>query len=307
MSDESFESGVATVTGLARTSQSANDGHTVIYQVTAVDKDGNEGFPDLVQLTGNAAMDGSKASAWTTIKWNAQTDAVFYKIYRSRSVDSTTTNSTDSTVGYIGRAVGKRFTDNGIVPDFSDQPPKESNPFADGRIEYVQLTTAGATYSYGDTITWPSGGSGAYGYLICDPTGSSPVDGVLLISGGSGYTGTSVTSSGGDGNFAGTAVLSDASGNNPHCAALFQQRCVYAATDNYPLRLFGSQPGLFSNMNITQLGAPDDAYQFDIDADTIAPIRHILAVRGGLLVFTQAGVWLLSDGQGRLANRAGLS
>lgn len=292
ISNETIGTAAGTVTGLALDSTDADNDFCYVYQVTAVDENGEEGLPDIVMF--KDASDFIDVSDRNTISWTAVTGAISYNIYRSLKVYSTTGSKmySDSTVGYIGNSVGTTFSDPDITPDFSRQPPIANNPFADGRIKYVSVTAGGAGYAYDSTITWPAGGSGAYGFLVCEGDGSSAIRGVIVLDGGSGYTGTTVTAATGTGATM-TATLSDASGNNPHCCALFQQRMIYGATDNNPLTIYGSRPGRLSNFDISNAGVDNDAYELEIDSEKVAPIRHLISVRGGLLVFNQIGVWIL--------------
>ena len=293
IADTSFGSSVAQVTGLATDGTSHAEGSYTVYQVTAINEQGEEGLPDLLASSSSGPDLIDQANRWIAIDWTAVADATGYRIYRGRVVDDSSRLFSDSTVGYIGRSIGPAFIDNGITPDFGDAPKIEYNPFANGAIRYVEVDTQGSSYDYNDTITWPAGGSGAVGYLICEVDGSSTVTGVILLNGGSGYTGTSVSSSGGSGTFAGTATLTEASGNNPHCSAIFQQRQLYGATDNNPLRLYGSRPAQLNNFSYTFVGADDDGFEFDLDSPQVAPIRHIKPLRGGILIFSEIGIWLV--------------
>jgi hypothetical protein len=291
---ESFGESIGTVSGISATSSNA-DGEAFVYRVTAINDEGEEGLPD-IHIETNAADILNTNGKWISVVWNAVSTAVYYNVYRSRSIDSADRIYPDQECGFIGQSVGTVFTDDGITADFDVQSPISYNPFANGSIRYVTISVAGTTYDHTvtPTIVWPTGGSGAYGYVVAnDGASSGAVRGIMIVDGGADYTGTSVTITGGSGTFAGVATLTAATGNNPHCAAIFQQRMVYGATDNNPLRLFGSRPGQLSNFNYTQIGADDDSYEFDIDAPKVAPIRHIVPMRGGLLVFNQIGCWLV--------------
>lgn len=305
---ETIGSSVDAVTGLAAAIESGadeNDCH--VWMVSAVDENGEEGPPDIVLMRDgpNITTEYNRA---IRLSWTAVTGAVLYKVYRSRAVNSADGSGllSDFTVGFIGECVGTAFTDAGITPDFTKQPMLEHNPFANGRIRYVTVGAGGTGAQYDSAITWPSGGSGAYGFLICEfLAAGNDIKGVKVLNGGKDYTGTSVTVAAAAGETL-TAVLSAASGNNPHCLALFQQRMLYGATDTYPLRIFGSRPGLLSNFNVSDISSDGDAYEFDLDAEKVAPIRHLLPIRTGLLVFNQLGVWLLSgrNGNALTANNA---
>ena len=55
-----------------------------------------------------------------TIKWAAVAGAEAYNVYKE----------SNGIFGYIGQAVGLRFTDNNITPDISNTPPIGASPFA---------------------------------------------------------------------------------------------------------------------------------------------------------------------------------
>lgn len=291
ISDEVIGRTIGTVTGAAFSASSPVADHNYCYYfVAAVGEDGEEGLPDIIEV-GPIDDIMSKTQEFATISWTAVTNAVYYKVYRTRLVSDAQYAYSDMEAGYVGRSTGTTFSDPGITPDYTDQPKQGNNPFANGRIRYVNVTAAGTGADYDSVITWPAGGSGAYGFLITEGDGSSPILGVRVLYGGVGYTGTAVSVADASTETL-VAVLSPASGNYPHCFEIFQQRGVYGATDNEPLRLFGSRTGLFSNFDTSPISADDDAYELDIDTDTYAPIRHLVAIRGGLIAFSQAGVWL---------------
>lgn len=292
ITNESIGSAIAQVTNLALDATSHAEACTFVYQVAAIGSNGEEGVPAVLIIT-NAAAVMDEVGRKISISWDAVTGAVYYRIYRSIQFRDGTTATVypDCEVGYIGRTVGPQFSDPGITPDFSQQPNLAYNPFANGRINYVSVTTDGTGYSWDSTISWPSGGSGAVGFLIV-PAAGGAVSGVRVLNGGEGYTGTSVSAGTGTG-FAGVADLSPSSGNNPVCGAVFQQRMVYGATANYPLRLFGSKAGLLSNFDASQLASASDSYEFDVDAEVVSPMRHLVPIRGGILSFFETGVWLV--------------
>ena len=293
IANETIGSGITQVTGVTLGSTSSGTNYSYIYAVTAVDANGNEGPYGICAAINTEDLE--TAAARVAIYWTAKPGTLYYNIYRSRRIFNASGGSTytDSELGYIGTSVGTRFSDKGITPDYTKQPPIAYNPFANGAIRYVDVTTVGSGYTHNTSvITWPAGGSGAVGILVVQCDGSSPIYGLKVLDGGSGYTGTTITASVGSGAVM-TAVLSAASGNNPRCCELFQQRCLYGGTDENPLRLFGSKPGLLSNFDYTDIGADNDGYEFDLDAAQIAPIRHLVNVNGGLLVFNQIGVWLV--------------
>lgn len=107
-------------------------------------------------------------------------------------------------------------------------------------------------------------------------------------------------------------------GNFPGAVAYFQQRKMYGGTDNKPQTLFGSQAGVFDNMNVSVPLRDDDAIEFTIAAKQVNRILHIVPL-ADLLVLTSGGDWRVfgnqdnivgpltldvrPQGQGRGANR----
>lgn len=296
-------------TALATTASSGSDSRGFVYKVTAVSLSGEESLPATI-ADGALANIMNSTDSHNTITWTAAAGAVQYRIYRSRDVVRTAVDGDtlmpDIPVGFIGTCTGVKFVDGGITPDFTQTPHKAYDPFANGRIEYVTVSVAGTGYEWDGTITWPTGGSLASGYLAVENDGASPVRGVVVVNGGKDYTGTTVTAAGGGGDATMTATLSAASGNYPACSTLFQQRQYYAATDNYPIRLFATRPGQLANFDYSEVAADDDSQEFDLDTDEVAPIRHLVSMRGGIAAFSQVGVWIVSgrDDQALTANNA---
>lgn len=276
------------------TSTGAAD-YSYFVHVTGVNINGEESLPSIGRIDGASEID-TTADHWIKATWTPVAGAVSYNVYRSRAIHTSTISTAVNSgipVGYVGNTVAAQFTDPGITPDYSKTPLRGYNPFANGAIKYVDVTAVGNGYAWNSTITWPATGTGADGYLLCESDDNSPIYGVVILNGGSGYTNNTVTAATGAG---ATMVASRtaASGNNPRCCALFQQRLVYAGTDNYPIRLFGTRPGLLSNFDVSELSADNDSYEFDLDADEVAPIRHLVSMRGGITLMSQVGVWLLA-------------
>lgn len=286
------------LTGSADTSGAAQVG----FVVTAIFNDGTESVSsDMLILEG--IVDYANAAGSVSIEWDALDDAVYYNVYRTLILSKWNDGSKDvggvsraEQVGFVGTTFGPKFTDNNIIPDFTVAPPQHNNPFANGSIQQINITAQGAGYSKTDTVTCVGAGASGSGFLGQPVVNEDDkIIAVVIINGGNGYIDPVVvtfTSGGGTGATA-DATTSDISGNYPGVSVISQQRQVYAATANNPLTLFGSKPGLFSNMDTSSVSADDDAYQHDIESEEVAPITHLIDVRGGLLVISQSGIWLL--------------
>lgn len=277
---------------------SGGSGNTMgtTYAITAVDIDGKESLPAYGADIGLTPFDTAGDSISFT--WDASPDAVNYNVYRGLMVGQGTMTSGQQ-VGFIGQSRGLSFVDNNILPDFTITPPQGYNPFANGAIERIVVTDGGSNYSLGTTVTITDpDGSGFIGFPVINKNNSSGyIEGVIIIEAGSGYTAPVVVFTDGAGGGAeATAELTEASGNNPALFTVCQQRGVYLSTPNNPMSLWGSQPGTFYDFSYSEIVVEDDSYEFTIDAQELAPIKHAFATRGGLLIMTQSGVWLMTGG-----------
>ena len=196
------------------------------------------------------------------LSWTAVSGADYYKIYRTTVAPKSGGMTFAERLGFLGIAYGPTFTDTNITPDFTSTPPQGYNPFADGRVNYINITNGGSGYSQNTATCSVSGGggSGFIGYPIVDSSGS--IVGVVIISGGSGYSSASVSFGGGSG-ATGTVSLSASSGNNPRASKIFQQRQLFGGTDNQPLGIWGSKPGYFNNFDISTIPVDSDSYEFE--------------------------------------------
>ena len=301
ISEEDFDNLVARPSSLTLGSAVSGD-WGVAYAITAVDLEGNESYASAM-IFDQTAQNPATVNNTLRLRWNYTDPVAYFNIYRTRFFYQTASYiSRSAELGYIGRSFGTHFQDNGIIPDFSITPPKEANPFADGAIESIVVTNGGSSYEMTDTVTISDpDGTGFVGYLIIEIASGAingPIAGVLIVNRGRGYTNPTVVVSAGGAGAALTATTTPLTGNNPNCAALFQQRQLYGATANRPLSIFGSRPGRLSNFDQSQVVTDGDPYEHVIDAESYSPIRHLVAAQGGCLVFTQDGVWLLNSDTG---------
>lgn len=273
----------------------------VLFCVTAVFADGSESLRSDYYYVDDT-NDYSVSAGFVTIVWGAVTGAVSYRVYRSIIVNANTELNNSMTFGYVGAAVGPQFTDNNLIPDFAQAPPASYNPFAIGPVTGITITAGGSSYASATTSVSASGGGGS-GFIGLPIIVGGIVVGVYILHPGEGYTSAptiTITDSGSGTGAAATASIGDQSGMHPTASALFQQRQIYAGSDNSPLTLWGSKPGQLSNFDASDIVVTDDGYEFELDANTVAPIRHLINMRGGLLLMSAAGIWQLTGG-GNLA------
>lgn len=268
----------------------------VAVAVTAIDADtGIESLASTIKLHETIVNFTSTAGS-IKITWDAVTNAKEYKIYRSLVLATGTDITMGMELGYIGRAFGTQFVDNNIIPDFTATPPLHYNPFAHGSITHIDVTAKGTSYAKADTVSVSGGGgSGFVGFPIINTAGE--IIGVRIVNGGAGYSSPTVSfgTSTGSGATA-TATLGATSGNYPAICGRFNQRMIYGATDNNPLRVVGGRPGELSNFDFSQIIVDDDSFDFEVDSNEVNPIRHLISARGGILLMTEKGIWQLSGG-----------
>jgi hypothetical protein len=282
-------------TGLALTA-SASGSAGVGFCVTSVNIDGVESIASDYKFIENS-VNYTTTAGQVKLTWTPVAGAVQYRVYRTQVLPTGTDVTRAMQMGFVGTAFGPEFIDNNIIPDFVITPPDRRNPFADGGVEYIDVTAGGTGYTKASTVSiTTSTGSGFAGYPVVNSAGT--LLHIVVTKQGESYdpADTVVVSGGSAATF--TLHLTEATGNNPRVSAVFQQRQVYAATENEPLTVFGSKPDQFANFDVSQIVKEDDSYEFEIDSDEVAPILHMLATRSGLVLWSQAGIWQLTGGQG---------
>ena len=88
----------------------------------------------------------------------------------------------------------------------------------------------------------------------------------------------------------------DALSDYPGVATFFEQRLLYARTDNKPQTLWGSVTGDFENQNISDPLRDDDAYNFTINALQVNEIVWMVPLNNELIIGTTGAEWKLSSG-----------
>lgn len=273
---------------------SASGAAGTVVAITAVDFDGQESLPSDMSLE-ETMLDYAVTRGSMTISWTYQNDIAYYNVYRGNILPDGSNVSKAMQLGYLGSAVGTEFVDNNIIPDFTTAPPQHYNPFVNGTVEWINVTNPGSGYAKTAAIslTDPTG-TGFVGAPIVDDAGR--LIGVKVINGGEGYTNPSALITGGGTGAAVNVILSPQQGNYPSVSDTFQKRQIFAATLNEPLTLWGSKPEQPNNFDVSAIVAPNDSYEFDVESNEVSPIKHLKALRTGLLIFSTSGVWNLNAG-----------
>jgi hypothetical protein len=291
-----------------KASASSSGAAGVAWGVTSVDKEGNESVISTIAIN-RSIVDYATTAGSFSMKWDVAPNAISYNVYRSIILSAGQEITRGQELGFLGATKSPVFTDNNIIPDFTRTPPLHNDPFVDGGIESVVMTNEGSGYDDTSTvsITDPTG-TGFAGYVTVATAASShgstgaagsgngEILSVVVTQPGKNYTAPVVVFTGAGTLAAATATVGELTGNNPSGSVIFQQRQVYAATDNKPLTIFASKPRRFTNFDNSDVVLENDSYEFDIDSEEVTPIRHIVPVKGGMLIMTQSDIFMLNGG-----------
>lgn len=273
---------------------------TVVYAVAAILEDGQESVLSIPVRT-DVVKNFTIEQASVRFSWNVIPGAKEYIVYRSTIVIYDDANpvfaAAGSQLGFVGRTKATYFVDSNIIPDFTKAPYEHYNPFAPGAIEDVTITATGTGYDFLAPISITGGaGTGFVGYAVVSESGS--ITNVVVLNRGRNYSAPlTVTVVGGGTGATATATVGPVTGMYPSISALFQQRQVYAASLNNPLTLWASQVGHHNIFDVSPFIVDSDSYEFEVDGAQVSPLLHFRSMRGGLLMLSQTGIWLLTGGQ----------
>jgi hypothetical protein len=210
----SFGPTIASPTGLSAstTLPSASAQWHYGYLVTAVDQNNQESAPPTpVTLDGYGGIDVTATPGTNSISWNAVPGAVSYNVYKAAPTYDTTI-AVGATYGFIKNQTGVVYTDTtpGDVPDFSQTPPVEQNPFLGAGVQSYTIT-GNANYTSVPPVTVAAPPSrvpataqasltvtsltvafgGAFAFSPLGFTFSGPYGLILLCTGAAGFSATS--------------------------------------------------------------------------------------------------------------------
>lgn len=80
--------------------------------------------------------------------------------------------------------------------------------------------------------------------------------------------------------------------NYPSCVAYYQQRLLFANTNNEPEKVWCSRTGAFHNFTVSTPVREDDAVIFSLANTEVMPVRFLLDL-GKLIVGAEGGEWLI--------------
>lgn len=84
--------------------------------------------------------------------------------------------------------------------------------------------------------------------------------------------------------------------NHPATSGYFEQRQVFAGSDDNPITFYMSQPGAFNNFDYSNPIQPDDYIEGTLVSGQVNAIKDMVAMPGGLILMTSKGAWQVSGG-----------
>ena len=89
----------------------------------------------------------------------------------------------------------------------------------------------------------------------------------------------------------------DGADDYPGAIGIFEQRLMFARTNNQPQTVWGSVTNNFDNLNVSSPLKDTDSIEATLSARQVNEIRHIVPLNS-LLILTSAGEWLMAKGDG---------
>lgn len=162
----------------------------------------------------------------------------------------------------------------------------------------VSITTKSLSQTGGVRLTWDPVIGASYYRVYKDPS---------LGTGIYGWIGDSSNTSFDDYNIA--PITSDAPpldrqpfngvGNKPSAVTYYQQRQIFANTENEPQVVYTTQVNNFNSLRTSNPARDDDAVTFTIAARQVNEVRHLLPL-DSLVLLTSGGEWIMTEGQDRV-------
>ncbi len=263
------------------------------YSVTAVNpNDGTESVASPIATIPNV-VDIAATAGSITLTWSAVSGVNQYNVYKATPAYGAIP-PVGAQFGFAGFAFGTQFIDSNIVADFTQVPPKNTDPFSQGRVISVTPVSGGSGYtSVGFTINTATG-SGAIltGVLV-----NGSLTSVIIEHAGQNYLdGDTVTVTGDGVDATASLTVGARSGNYPSVPSYFQERRVYANSLNSPDTFWMSQPGSFTNFDVRIPTIDSDAITGSPWSVQVNGIQFMAPMPGGLVMLTGLQAWQLTGG-----------
>jgi len=159
----------------------------------------------------------------------------------------------------------------------------------------LSITTKSLSQTGGVRLAWGIVAAASYYRIYKDPSLGTDVYG---------WIGDSKSTSFDDYNIA--PITSDAppedrqpftgANNNPSVVTYYQQRQVFANTNNEPQATYTTQVNNFNSLRTSNPARDDDAVTFTIAAKQVNEIRHLIPL-DSLIILTSGGEWKMTEGR----------
>lgn len=175
---------------------------------------------------------------------------------------------------------------------------EESQPSAQVIDTSALAPTPDAPHLLSWTAVITDGDASPEYYVYCDPFGNGTYGYIGTATGQTAFKNPGTTP-----DFNLTPPIAEAkfvaAGEFPSISATYQQRRIFAATDDNPDAAYGSRVGLPSNYGISSPLQDDDALSFKIAGNNNHPIRSMVPLKTGLVLLTDGGVWTARGPEGQ--------
>lgn len=293
-----------------------SSGFYIAYYVTAVDAvTGEESRPTsyLLVLNYELGTTSGNEAASNTLQWNPVTGASSYNVYAETALPNATfLNPIQPTfiAGLIGSTSATSFTDPGIAPNFAKGLPQAQNPFAVGAVISATVTAQGSNYTspFNQIDSPVAPGDGLINPVIVADinTTSKNVNSLIILDGGNALFSADVpltiTIEGNGVGATGVIKTGPVTGVNPGCVSYYQQRRVYASTQNNPDTIYMSQNGLYLNFDTHFPVIDSDAITATPWSVVVDGVQWMVNMPGGLVVLTGTNAWQLTGTGGSSLN-----
>jgi hypothetical protein len=153
------------------------------------------------------------------------------------------------------------------------------------------------TGSSPNTVSWTAVASAAE-YYIYKSSAKQEAFGYIGVSQGTSFKDNNITPDYSD--TPPIAVDMFYAGNYPGCVGFFQQRQIYASTDESIEKVWMSRSGSIKNFTRSSPFKDDDGITFTIQGREVSEVRHVIEV-GNLVILTSSGEWIAAgDGDGAI-------
>lgn len=159
----------------------------------------------------------------------------------------------------------------------------------------VSITTKSLTATAGVRLTWNAVAGAEYYRVYKDPSKDTLLFGWIGESKSTNFVDFNIAPISGDSppeNRQPFAAVDD----KPSTVSYYDQRQIFANTNNEPQAWFATQTANYKSMRTSKPSRADDAITQRIAARQVNEIRHIISI-GSLLFLTSGGEWKVTEGQ----------